>query len=73
LVSSGHLGKKRPATKAEEASDYRTESELRIHEAMLEALVEELDEKGIIRYSDWEAIAKRKLAELEEAVEDRGP
>jgi hypothetical protein len=40
---------------------------------MLEALVEELDEKGIIRYSDWQARAKRKLAELEEAVEDRGP
>ena len=44
-----------------------------MHEAMLEALVEELDAKGIIRYSDWEARAKRKLAEQEEAVEDRGP
>ncbi len=73
MTSSGHRGKKRPATKAEGESDHRTESELSIHEAMLEALVEELDEKGIIRYSDWEARAKRKLAELEEAVEDRGP
>jgi len=50
-----------------------TEKELSMHEAMLEALVEELDAKGIIRYSDWEARAKRKLAEQEEAVEDRGP
>ena len=44
-----------------------------MHEAMLEALVEELDEKGIIRYSDWQERAKKKLAEQEEAVEDRGP
>jgi len=51
----------------------RVEKELSEHEAMLESLVEELDEKGIIRYSDWEARAKRKLAEQEEAVEDRGP
>jgi len=51
----------------------RAEEELSMHEVMLEALVEELDEKGIIRYSDWEARAKRKLAEQEEAVEDRGP
>ena len=51
----------------------RAEKELSIQEAMLEALVEELDEKGIISYSDWEARAKRKLAEQEEAVEDRGP
>jgi hypothetical protein len=72
LVSSERRGKKRPA-KAGGASDDRTESELSMHEAMLEALVEELDEKGIIRYSDWEARAKRKLAEQEEAVEDRGP
>ena len=56
-----------------EAPSDRTDAELSVHEAMLEALVEELDEKGAIKYSDWEARAKRKLAELEESIEDRGP
>jgi hypothetical protein len=72
MVSQGRTDKKRPV-KPSVAPDDRAEKELSMHEAMLEALVEELDEKGIIRYSDWEARAKRKLAELEESVEDRGP
>jgi hypothetical protein len=72
LVSQGRRDKKRPAKPSVAPVD-RTESELSMHEAMLEALVEELDAKGVIRYSDWEARAKRKLAEQEEAVEDRGP
>jgi hypothetical protein len=72
LVSQGRRDKKRPANPSV-APDDRTESELNMHEAMLEALVEELDAKGIIRYSDWEARARKKLAEQKEAVEDRGP
>lgn len=72
MVSSGSRGKKRVA-RARLAADDRTESELSMHEAMLEALVEELDEKGVIRYSDWEVRAKKKLAEQEETLEDRGP
>jgi len=72
LVSQGRSDKKRTAKPSVAPSD-RAEYEMSMHEAMLEALVEELDEKGIIRYSDWEARAKRKLAEQEEAVEDRGP
>jgi len=72
LVSLGRRDKKRPVKPSEAPGD-RAERELSMHEAMLEALVEELDAKGIIRYSDWEARAKRKLAEQEEAVEDRGP
>jgi hypothetical protein len=72
LVSQGRRDKKRPSKPSVAPGD-RTERELSMHEAMLEALVEELDAKGIIRYSDWEARARRKLAEQEEAVEDRGP
>jgi hypothetical protein len=72
LVSQRRWDKKEPVNPSLAAGD-RIESELSMHEAMLEALVEELDAKGIIRYSDWEARAKRKLAEQEEAVEDRGP
>ena len=72
LVSRGRSDKKRSVKPSVEPGD-RVEKELSEHEAMLESLVEELDEKGIIRYSDWEARAKRKLAEQEEAVEDRGP
>jgi len=72
LASQGRSDKKRPVKPSVTPGD-RAEKELSIQEAMLEALVEELDEKGIISYSDWEARAKRKLAEQEEAVEDRGP
>lgn len=72
LVSRGRRDKKRPAKPSATPGD-RAERELSMHEAMLEALVEELDAKGVIRYSDWEARAKRILAEQEEAVEDRGP
>jgi hypothetical protein len=72
LVSQRRWDKKGPVKPSLAPGD-RIESELSMHEAMLEALVEELDAKGIISYSDWEARAKRKLAEQEEAVEDRGP
>jgi hypothetical protein len=72
LVSQQRRDKKRPVKPSVGPGD-RTERELSMHEAMLEALVEELDAKGVISYSDWEARAKRKLAEQEEAVEDRGP
>jgi hypothetical protein len=64
LVSQGRRDKKRPAEPSVAAGDH-AEKELSMHEAMLEALVEELDAKGIISYSDWEARAKRKLAEQE--------
>ena len=72
MVSQRRWDKKGPVKPSSAPGD-RIDSELSMHEAMLEALVEELDAKGIIRYSDWEARAKRKLAEQEEAVEDRGP
>jgi hypothetical protein len=48
-------------------------SELEAHNTMLEAFAEELEEKGILNYSEWQGRVKKKLAEQEEALEDRGP
>ncbi|MDA4118033.1 MAG: hypothetical protein OK455_06790 [Thaumarchaeota archaeon] len=74
MGSPRHRDKKQSRSDKSSASPAeQSASELKTHEAMLEALVEVLEEKGIIEYSDWVARAKRKLVEQEEAVEDRGP
>jgi hypothetical protein len=48
-------------------------SKLEEHDTMFEAFAEELEETGIIKYAEWQGRVKKKLAEQEEAVEDRGP
>jgi hypothetical protein len=58
---------------AGELSAAQIAGELEEHDTMLEAFAEELEEKGIIKYSEWQGRVKKKLAEQEEAVEDRGP
>ena len=58
---------------AGELSVVQIAGELQEHDTMLEAFAEELEEKGIIKYSEWQGRVKKKLAEQEEAVEDRGP
>ena len=58
---------------ADELSAAQIAGELEAHDTMLEAFAEELEEKGIIKYSEWQSRVKKKLAEQEEAVEDRGP